>query len=361
MRDLKFLNNYLNAYSPVGVEGEGQDIWIKKMKDIANDVITDAYGSAYAFLKGDGGDDTGSEKKTVIIEAHADEIAWIVNYIEKDGNIRVKRHGGSDTAIAPSKTVIIHTEENGKIEGVFGSPAIHVKKERDGAEKCNDPEGLWIDVGFDSDEKVAELGIQVGDTVTFDDSFRLIGDYYVGRSLDDKIGGYINAMVMQKIVTSNVILPFDLVAINSVQEEVGLFGAKKAAKALKADLAIIHDVCHNTNTPKMNKAKNGDIKGGSGPCVEFTTQNHRGINKAIIKMANQKEIPVQRTVGSYGNNTVAFFLENTPTAIIASPVKYMHTTVEMVHKDDVKNAIKLLYHFIINLTEVDIEKFNTRA
>ena len=145
---------------------------------------------------------------------------------------------------------------------------------------------------------------------------------------------------------------------NSVQEEVGLHGAKKIAKHLQADLALVHDVCHNTNTPKINKAKDGDNKGGEGPCLEYTAQNHRDINHMLREVALDNKIPVQLTVGSYGNDTMAFFMENTPTAILATPLKYMHTTVEMAHKKDVKNCIKLFVKFLEALTPEKISEIN---
>jgi putative aminopeptidase FrvX len=355
MKNEKFLKEYLNGFSPVGLESSGQNIWMKQIEELVDELHTDAYGTAYGLING-----SGELNKSVVIESHCDEIAWIITYIEDGGMIRVKRHGGSDTMVAPSKRCVIHTHEGEQVRGVFGQPAIHVRDKRDSNEKGLDPHDLWIDTGVDSKEKVLKQGIQVGNVVTFDDPVEFIGDYIVGRSLDNKIGGYILAVVLEKIRKSKVILPYDLIVVNSVQEEVGLFGAKKIAKHLNADLAIVHDVCHNTHTPKINKAKDGDIKGGGGPCVEYTTQNHRGIIKRIVKTAEKHDIPIQHTVGSYGNDTMAFFLENTPTAIISSPLKYMHTTVEMIHKDDLKSAIKLFVKFLTELTEEDIIELNNR-
>ena len=151
-------------------------------------------------------------------------------------------------------------------------------------------------------------------------------------------------------------LPCQLYAGANVQEEVGLHGAKKIAKHLQADLALVHDVCHNTDHPKMDKAKDGDTKGGLGPCLEYTAQNHRKINAKLREVAKENDIPVQLTVGSYGNDTMSFFLENTPTAILATPLKYMHTTVEMVHKKDVEDMIKLFTLTLLTITPKWIEE-----
>jgi putative aminopeptidase FrvX len=359
MKDNKeFLKDYLNAYSPVAQESEGQKIWIDYIRPMVDTVNMDAYGTAYGYFRGYQPDLSYRLGKpySVVIEAHCDEIAWIVTNIEKEGFLRVKPHGGSDNMIAPSMSVIVHTHDGTKIPGVFGSPAIHVREKR--TEMGSEVHDLWIDLGVDSDEKVKELGVEVGCVVTFDTQYSMLGDYHVGRSLDNKIGGYIIAEVVRYIKENDIRLPYDLYVVNSVQEEVGLYGAKMIAKKLQSDIAIVHDVCHNTNHPKMNKSKDGDIKGGKGPCLEYTAQNHRGIIKLIRQVAGEYDIPYQNTVGSYGNDTMAFFLENTPTTIISTPLKYMHTTVEMVHKDDVDNAIKLFIETLKRITPHWMDSIN---
>ena len=353
-KNKQFLYDYLNAFSPVAQETEGQGVWVDYISQYVDEVKTDAYGTSYGILRGS----SNKKKHKVVIEAHCDEIAWIITHIDTDGMIRVKRHGGSDNMIAPSKTVMIHTHTGQKLRGLFGWPAIHTREKY--TSMGYDQHELWVDMGLKDKEAVLKAGVEVGNLVTFDTQLEEIGDYYVGRSLDNKIGGYIIAEALRKIKEYGVQLPYDLYVVNSVQEEVGLYGAKKIAKHLQADLALVHDVCHNTNTPKIDKAKDGDNKGGLGPCLEYTAQNHRKINEMLRDIAKKKDIPLQLTVGSYGNDTMAFFLENTPTAILATPLKYMHTTVEMAHKKDVKAAIKLYVEFLKDLTPNQIEKINNR-
>ena len=355
-RNKEFLYNYLNAYAPVAQETEGQTIWTNYIKPYTDFLYTDAYGTSYGVKKGTTCKDLGTRK--VVIEAHCDEIAWIITNIEESGMIRVKRHGGSDNMIAPSKTVMIHTHEGKKIRGLFGWPAIHTRKKY--TDMGYDQHELWVDTGLKDKKAVTKAGVEIGNLITFDTQLEEIGDYYVGRSLDNKIGGYIIAEALRLIHKAEAKLPYDLYVVNSVQEEVGLHGAKKIAKHLQADLALVHDVCHNTNTPKIDKAKDGDNKGGLGPCLEYTAQNHRGINKMLRKLSEKHKIPIQLTVGSMGNDTMAFFMENTPTAILATPLKYMHTTVEMAHKKDVKACIKLFVTFLKELTIEDIDKINNK-
>tara|TARA_B110000238_G_scaffold10870_1_gene10782 strand:+ start:360 stop:1424 length:1065 start_codon:yes stop_codon:yes gene_type:complete len=352
-KNKRFLNEYLNAYAPVGQEEEGQSVWRNYIEEFTDVIHTDAYGTSYGIKR------SKTENSTkVVIEAHCDEIAWIITNIEADGYIRVKRHGGSDNMIAASKTVMIHTHAGKKVKGVFGWPAVHTRKSY--TEMGPDQHELWVDTGLKDKAAVNKAGVEIGNLITFDDQFHEMGDYYVGRSLDNKIGGYIIAEALREITEKEIELPYDLYVVNSVQEEVGLHGAKKIAKHLQADLALVHDVCHETNTPMINKAKDGDNKGGLGPCLEYTSQNHRGINKMLREIAKDKKIPVQLTVGSMGNDTVAFFMENTPTAILATPLKYMHTTCEMAHKKDVKACIKLFVEFLKELTIDKVNEINNR-
>ena len=352
-KNKRFLNEYLNAYAPVGQEEEGQSVWRNYIEEFTDVIHTDAYGTSYGIKR------SKTENSTkVVIEAHCDEIAWIITNIEADGYIRVKRHGGSDNMIAASKTVMIHTHAGKKVKGVFGWPAVHTRKSY--TEMGPDQHELWVDTGLKDKAAVNKAGVEIGNLITFDDQFHEMGDYYVGRSLDNKIGGYIIAEALREITEKGIELPYDLYVVNSVQEEVGLHGAKKIAKHLQADLALVHDVCHETNTPMINKAKDGDNKGGLGPCLEYTSQNHRGINKMLREIAKDKKIPVQLTVGSMGNDTVAFFMENTPTAILATPLKYMHTTCEMAHKKDVKACIKLFVEFLKELTIDKVNEINNR-
>lgn len=344
----EFLKSYINAYSPVAQEWEGQQIWAEYLKQFVTEMHSDSYGTVYGIIKSNQQMYTPDNTRyKVVIEAHCDEISWMITHIDKEGMIYVTKHGGSDAAIAPSKSVLIHTRKNGKVRGVFGFPAIHVRKTVD--EKAYKPENLWIDTGLNDKKAVEAAGIEVCNIVTFESELSELGDYYCGKSLDNKIGGYIIAEVTRKIKENNVELPFDLYVVNSVQEEVGLHGARLIAQKLNANIALVHDVCHATDTPTMSKIKNCDIKAGEGPTLEYAPQNHRKILDYIRDTADSKNIKYQVEVGSMGNDTMGFFFANTPTAIIASPLRYMHTTVEMVHKKDVEAAIELFYQCLVNM------------
>jgi putative aminopeptidase FrvX len=339
----EFLYEYLNSYSPVAQEGEGQKVWIDYVNDYVDEMSVDAYGTAYGLIK------SGVESpKKVVIEAHCDEISWMISHIDADGYIYVVRHGGSDQQIAPSKTVVVHTRKNGRIRGVFGWPAIHVRKDK---EESPSLDNIFIDVAASSKEQVAQMGIEVGNIVTFDDQLFEMGEYYVGKALDNKIGGYIIAEVVRRLKETNTKLPFDLYVVNSVQEEVGLYGARMIANRIKPDVALVTDVCHITKSPMYNVKKDCETIGGNGCAIEHTAQNHRQLIELFRECGDENDIKYQLTIGSYGNDTMGFFLADggIPTAIVATPLKYMHTTVEMAHKDDVESVIKMFIEALKNL------------
>ena len=343
-KSTKFLEEYLNNASPTGFESSGQQLWLDFIKPYVDDYFTDTYGTAVGVIN------PKSEYK-VVIEAHADEISWFVNYINDDGYIYVRRNGGSDHQIAPSKTVNIHTKK-GVVKGVFGWPAIHVRTPQ--KEETPKLTNIFIDVGAANKKEVEELGIHVGCVITFDDEMFTLNDrYYTGRALDNRMGGFMIAQVAKRLHEKKKKLPFGLYVVNSVQEEIGLRGAEMIAARIKPNLAIVTDVTHDTRSPMYDKKVSGDIKAGNGPTLTYGPAVHNNVLNMIIDVAEKKKLPFQRlAVSRYtGTDTDAFAYSNegVASALISLPLKYMHTTVETVHKDDVENVINLIYEVLIQL------------
>jgi len=236
----------LNNPSPTGFESEGQKLWLAYLKPYIDDYFTDNYGSVVGVIN------PQAEYK-VVIEAHADEISWFVHYITKDGFIYLRRNGGSDHMIAPSKRVNIHTDK-GIVKAIFGWPAIHMRQTK---EETPSLKNIFLDCGCDSKEDVEKLGIHVGCVVTFEDEFMILNkNRYVGRALDNRMGGFMIAEVARLLKETKTKLPFALYVVNSVQEEVGLRGAEMIAQRIKPNVALITDVCHDTHTPMVDKIEN---------------------------------------------------------------------------------------------------------
>ena len=344
-KSIKFLTEYLNNPSPTGYESNGQKIWMKYLKQYVDEFITDIYGTAVAVIN-------PNEKFKVVIEAHSDEISWFVNYITDDGLIYVIRNGGSDHQIAPSKIVNIHTKK-GIIEGVFGWPAIHTRKF--GKEEPPKLDNIFIDIGAKSKSEVEKIGVHVGCVITYPDNFKILNkDKFICRALDNRIGGFVIAEVARLVFEKKNKLPFGLYVTNSVQEEVGLRGAEMITENIKPDIAIVTDVCHDTTTPMINKKEQGLTKIGEGPVISYAPAIQNNLREKIINTALKNKIPFQRLASSRytGTDTDAFAYSNggVASALISLPLRYMHTTVEMVQKSDIENLIELIYS---TLTEIN--------
>ena len=337
----KFLSDYINVASPTGFESSGQKLWLDYIKPYIDDYIVDTYGTVVGIIN-------PNEKYKVVIEAHADEISWFVHYITKEGYIYLRRNGGSDHQIAPSKRVNIHTSK-GIVKAVFGWPAIHTRDRAN--EKSPKPENIFLDCGCNSKEEVEKLGVHVGCVVTYEDNFLKLNDsMYVGRALDNRIGGFMIAEVARILKENKIKLPFGLYITNAVQEEVGLRGAQMIVETIKPNVAIVTDVCHDTTTPMMNKIKQGDQKCGSGPVVFYGPAVQNNLLNKVINVAEENKIKFQRGAVSRATGTdtdaFAFATGGVASALISLPLKYMHTTVETVSKNDVESVIKLIYFLL---------------
>ena len=345
-----FLEAYINNPPPTSFEAEGQKLWLDYIKPNVDETFVDNYGTAVGIIN------PGKDFK-VVIEAHADEIAWYVRHITEEGFIYVVKNGGMDAQIAPSKRVNIHTKK-GAVKGVFGWPAIHTRN----ASGVNPPmqvKNMFIDVGAASKAEVEKLGIHVGCVVTYEDGFMILNKKnYVGRALDNRAGGFMIAEVARLIKKNKIKLPYSLYVVNSVQEEVGLRGAQMITETIKPNCAIVTDVAHDTNTPHIDKLIEGDFKCGKGPIITYGPAVHNLLREHIIKTAEKEKIPFQREVAyrATGTDTDAFAFSNggVPSALISLPLRYMHTTVETVAKTDVEATIRLMYHSIQGITP----KFN---
>jgi putative aminopeptidase FrvX len=344
---LAFLKKYLNTPSPVGFESEGQKIWIEYLKPYIDTYFTDAYGTGVGVINPD-------SKFRVVIEAHADEISWFVNYINPEGLMYLKRNGGVDHQVAPGMRVIIHGTK-GPVKAVFGWPAIHTRIGTDAKEVNPKVENLFLDCGARSRKEIEELGIHPGSVVTYQDGYdELAYDTLIARAFDNRIGGFMIAEVARLLKENKKKLPYGLYIVNAVQEEVGLRGAEMIARRIKPDVAIITDVTHDTATPMVNKLVEGDITCGKGPSLAFGPAVHNLLLSFIRDTASKKNIPVQlRAVSrSTGTDTDSFAYANEgcPSVLISIPLRYMHTTVEMLNRKDIEQTILLMYESLLALS-----------
>lgn len=348
-KDRDFLFKLLETPSPTGWEMPGQRVWSDYMKDFADEVECDTYGSTWATIK-------GTTKNVLMLEAHADEIGFIVKQVTKDGFLRLDRVGGSDVATARGRRLRILADK-GDVPGIIGNTAIHLRKDTFN-EKAPKVHELWVDVGATNLAEVEALGIRVGHPAVYYDGPMEMGEnLIVSRALDNRIGGYIIAQAMKIVAAASKKPAWTLVCLNSVQEEIGGYGAKMAAHRIHPTAAVVLDVTHATDTPAIDQSQHGEVTLGGGPSLTHGSANHPLLVERLQKVAKKLDITVQHeAVGRYtGTDTDSIYhLHNgIPSALVSLPLRCMHSVVETAHHSDIKETIKLLANLLLDLKPKD--------
>jgi putative aminopeptidase FrvX len=341
-----FLEKLLTTPSPTGYESAGQNVWLDFVKPFSDEVIVDVYGSAAALIK------TKPEAITVMIEAHCDEIGMVVQHIDDKGFIWIQRIGGSDPTIARARKVFIHTRK-GLVSGIIGHLAIHMQ-DRDQT-KAFTWKDLYIDIGVSSRDEALEM-VQVGDPVTYSDDFDFMNeDLISGRALDNRIGGFIIARVLEKLWSNKTSLRVNVVALNAVQEEIGGFGARMMSYRLMPDVALVTDVTHATDIPGVSQNEHGRVELGKGPAVMHGSSSHPKVVQRIEAVAEKLSIEIQHEASSVrtGTDTDSIFYtrHGIPSTLVSLPLRYMHSPVEMVSLQDVAQIVELITGFVMELSE----------
>lgn len=344
-----FLFELLRTPSPTGFEMNGQRVWAKHVEAYADRVENDAYGTTWATLEG-----TAKNPKRVMIEAHADEIGFMIKHITKEGYLRVDRIGGSDTATARGRRLDF-LGDKGVVRGIIGNTAIHLRKDNTD-EKIPKIHELYVDVGASSEKEVKKLGLRVGHPAVYSDSAEEFGNgRIVGRALDNRLGGFIIAQVLARLAKKKP--KSTVIAVNAVQEEIGGHGAKMVAHRLSPDVAIVLDVTHATDTPGIEHAIHGEVKLGGGPTITHGTCNHPKVMRRIMDVAEKRDIPLQHESSSRysGTDTDVIFnvKDGIPSGLISFPLRYMHSVVEMCDLADVEKTIELVAAFVESVSEKD--------
>jgi endoglucanase len=346
-----FLFDLLGTPSPTGFELPGLRKWALYVRQFADRVENDAYGTAWATLDG-----AGKKSRRIMLEAHADEIGFIIKHINKEGFLRVDRIGGSDIATARGRRLLI-LGDKGAVSGVIGNTAIHLRKDAK-EEKAPQVHELYVDVGASSAIEVHELGIRVGHPAVYADKAENFGTHrIVARALDNRIGGFIVARVLANLAAKRDECVSTIFGVNAVQEEIGGHGAKMIAHRLHPDLCIVLDVTHATDTPGIESEKHGEVKLGGGPSVTHGSANHPRVVQRIIEVAQKLGVPLQHESSSRstGTDTDSVFdvREGIPSALVSLPLRYMHSVVEIADLRDIEHTIALLTAVILSVKEAD--------
>ena len=345
-----FLTDYLNTPSPTAFEWRGQKKWVDYVRQYSDAVQNDAYGNAWATIAG-----SARKPRRVMIEAHADEIGFMVKAITKDGYLNVDRIGGSDVATARGRRLDILGDKS-VVRGIIGNTAIHIRDREN--EKAPMVHELYVDVGAKNEKDVAALGLRVGHAAVYADGVEFIGKHLIsGRALDNRMGGFIIAQVMKRLRARKRPLAATVIAVNAVQEEIGGHGAKMVTHRLMPDVAVCLDVTHATDTPGIDRAKHGEVKLGAGPSVTHGTCNHPKVVERLMSAAQKAKVKLQHESSSRysGTDTDEIFRvqHGIPSGLISLPLRYMHSVVELADLRDVEQVISVLVAFVESIKSED--------
>ncbi|MDQ3023471.1 MAG: M20/M25/M40 family metallo-hydrolase [bacterium] len=339
----QFLLDLLATHSPSGHEVACTRVWLDYLRGFADEVSTDAYGSAFAIIGSEGTD------PTVMFEGHSDEIGLMVTFVDEEGYLWVDRIGGVDPKMLPGKPVLVHAAD-GQVHGVLGTLAPHMQVGdlRDKSAQIND---LYIDIGASGKAEALEL-VRVGDTVTIDHGpTPLLDNALAGRACDNKIGIWCAAEALRRYKELGGVAR--VVAASHVQEEVGLHGARMGAYRFHPNVSITVDVGNATDFPDADPKLRGKIKLGDGPAIRIGPAAHPRVNERLEEVAAAHGINLQRIPipNRSGTNANAIYPSRTgvPSAILSTPSRYMHSPSETINLADLNQIPTLMAHFAAGL------------
>ena len=339
----EILKQLTNLYGPPGYENIMAETLSKMFSEYCDEVVIDKLYNVIATKKANHG---SASKFKLMVAAHMDEIAMIITRIDDNGFIRFTAMGGIDPRILPSQEVIVHGKR--ELLGVIGTKPPHLLLETEIAEPLK-IEKFYIDTGMRK-EQLNEI-VQVGDVITFKSNWtELQNDMVSSKSLDNRAGVAVMLGLLKELQHTQH--DVDVVCVASVQEEVGLRGAKVSAFGINPDAAIVIDGCHG-DMPGVEKSDTCEL--GKGPAIGVGPNLYPELVIALKSIAKEENISYQIDVEPDDTGTDAWAIQITkagiPTALVSFPLRYMHTTVETINLTDLKNTIKLVSHFVNKLGE----------
>lgn len=331
-----FLKDLLKAPGTSGFEKKPADIYAAQAESYGAGVARDSYGNVYATF-GKGG-------PKVMLAGHLDEIGLLITYIDKEGFLYFKGVGGWDSQqlVGQRVRVVGYKKE---LIGVIGKKAIHLMDAGD-RDKVSKIEHLWIDIGA-KDKDDAKAYVREGDFAVIEQPYvELLNGRIVSKAIDNRIGAFIVLEAAKRAADAKA----EIIAVGTVQEEIGGIGAATASYRLRPDVALVVDVTHATDVPTVDVKREGEHPFGSGPELAAGSYAHRAVTEKLISIAEAEGIPY--TIGAAPRYTatdaddLAKSHSGVPTAVVSLPNRYMHSPNEMVDPVDVEAIIKLLAAFI---------------
>jgi putative aminopeptidase FrvX len=346
MRDAsyEFLKRLLSTPGPSGNEGAAAKVWREEAEGFA-EVRGDTMGNSFATLNAGG-------SPRVMLSGHIDEIGLMVTHIDEKGLLRFTGVGGWDPQVLVGQRVCLQTRD-GEVMGVIGKKAIHVMEPEE-RKKVSEIKSLWVDIGAKDADEAKEM-VRVGDVGVVDqDLLELPNGRIASRSLDNRMGAFV-VLEALRLLSEEEGVGAEVVAVASVQEEIGLYGARGAAFGLDPHAAIAVDVTHATDTPGVSKNENGDHALGSGPVIKRATNLSPIVSDGLIAAAEEAGIDYTLEADSRSTGTDADAIQFTragiATGLVSAPNRYMHSPNEIVDLGDLENCARLISAYVQKLDE----------
>jgi len=343
---LEFLRRCMETVCPSGYEEGISRVWREEADRFADRTWADVHGNSFAVVN-EGG------TPRVMLAGHADEIGLMVTYIDENGFLSFSGIGGWDTQVLPGQRVRVQGKA-GELIGVIGRKPIHLLQEEE-RKKVVRMEDLWIDIGAKDRDEAGQL-VSIGDPVVLDYGFALLrNDLAVARGFDDRVGAFV---VLEAARLLSAMSPKAAVyAVATVQEEIGLRGARTSAFGIDPQVGIAVDVGFATDTPGMGEEKKrvGEVTMGKGPVITRGPNINPKLFSLLVKTAEEKKIPYQIEGSSRGTGTDANAIQlnraGVATGLISVPNRYMHSPCEVVHLGDLELVATLMAETVARIDE----------
>ncbi|WP_223702527.1 M42 family metallopeptidase [Sutcliffiella deserti] len=348
----KLLKELTAIHGPCGFEEDVAKYIAKRLKSVADSVEVDGAGNLIVSKKG------YKEGPRVIVAAHMDEVGFIVKKIEENGLLRFEKLGGHDDRILLSQRVQLNTSK-GLRSGLIGTISAHMAK-YDDPKKVRTHKQLYIDVGAKSKQEVRDLGINIGDSITWYPHYdHLTEDRVMGKAFDDRAGCAVLIKTLEELDAAD--FSGELVGVFTVQEEVGLRGARVAGQQYNADVAIAIDTTAVSDTPEEMMDKTLELGNGTGiKVIDFSLIANKKVREHLVELAEVNNIAYQLEVfPGIGTDAGELSLSNQgiPTGVLSIPSRYAHSSVEVIDLKDLEATKELLKLFVKQMRVMEEYKF----
>ncbi|MFX0168039.1 MAG: M42 family metallopeptidase [Candidatus Hodarchaeota archaeon] len=354
-RRIKLLQTLVDSFGPSGFEREVSTIVAETMRPISDEISIDKLGSVHFMKKG------SADHPRILIAGHIDEVGFIVSAITEEGFLKVNPLGGWWDQVILGQKVVVQTRKGQRHFGVFGAKPPHLL-EPDERKKVVELKQMFIDVGASSEEDVKEMGIQIGDPIMPDASFQLIRNEKLAaaKAFDDRLGAFIAMEVVRQLKEQNINHPNTIIGAATVQEEVGLRGARTTAHVVEPDVGFALEVEIAGDMPGI-KPEEAASKLGKGPAISTMDRSmipNQSLLEFVIDTAEKEDIPYQLSA-MYGGATDAGVIHlnraGVPSLVIGVPTRHIHSHIGILNLDDIEKTIDLLIA-VIKAMNTDIVK-----